>query len=216
LLEEAQMSSRPIVFGASYSVYVKAVRLTLWAKEVPYDRVDVDVFAPGGPPAEYLSRHPFGRVPSFEHGQLRMYETAPICRYIDEAFEGPRLQPSAPAARAVMGQAVSIMDSYAYRSLVWGIYVERIDRPRRGLAPDPDKIEAARQLATTCLSALESLAPTGDWLAGDVLSLADLHSAPMFVLFMMTPDARELMEPNRRLATWWRRINEHVGPAQIL
>jgi glutathione S-transferase len=210
------MSSRPIVFGAPYSVYVKAVRLALWAKEVPYDLVEVDVFAPGGPPAEYLSRHPFGRIPSFEHGQLRMYETAPICRYIDEAFEGPPLQPSAPAARAVMGQAISIMDSYAYRSLVWGIYMERMDQPRHGLASDPGRIEAARQLATICLSALESLAPAGAWLAGNVLSLADLHSVPMFALFMRTPDARELMEPNKRLAAWWTRINERVGPAQLL
>lgn len=210
------MSSRPIVFGASYSVYVKAVRLTLWAKQVPYGLVDVDVFAPGGPPAEYLSRHPFGRIPAFEHGPLRMYETAPICRYIDEAFEGPRLQPATPAARAVMGQAVSIMDSYAYRSLVWGIYVERTDRPRRGVAPDLDKIEASRRVAITCLSALESLARTGDWLAGDELSLADLHAAPMFSLFMMTPDARELMEPNKRLTAWWARISERVGPAQVL
>jgi hypothetical protein len=30
------MSSRVVVVGARYSVYVKAVRLTLWAKEVPY------------------------------------------------------------------------------------------------------------------------------------------------------------------------------------
>lgn len=210
------MRNRPVVYGAAYSVYVKAVRLTLWAKEVPYDLVEVDVFGPGGPPVEYLSRHPFGRIPSFEHGSLRMYETAPICRYVDEAFEGPRLQPSTPSARAVMGQVVSIMDSYAYRSLVWGIFVERIDRPRRGLTSDLGKIEAARQLARICLSALESLAPAGAWLAGDELSLADLHSAPMFSLFMTTPDARELMEPNQRLAAWWRRINERLGSAQVL
>lgn len=210
------MSSRPIVFGAPYSVYVKAVRLTLWAKEVPYDLADVDVFGPGGPPTEYLSRHPFGRIPSFEHGHFRMYETAPICRYIDEAFAGPQLQPATPSGRAVMGQAVSIMDSYAYRSLVWGIYVERIDQPKRGVASDLDKIEVARKLAKTCLSALDSLAPAGDWLAGDVLSLADLHSAPMFALFMKTPDAYELMQPHERLAAWWMRISERVGPAQLL
>lgn len=208
--------TRPVVFGAAYSVYVKAVRLTLWAKQVPYDLVEVDVFAPGGVPREYLSRQPFGRIPSFEHGDLRMYETAPICRYVDEAFSGPQLQPSTPSSRAVMGQAVSIMDSYAYRSLVWGIFVERIDQPRRGLAPDLGKIEAARELARTCLGALESLAPKGDWLAGDTLSLADLHAAPMFALFMKTPDGRELMEPNKRLAAWWARINEHARPAQIL
>jgi len=208
------MSSRPVVFGAPYSVYVKAVRLTLWAKQVPYDMIDVDVFAPGGPPVEHLSRHPFGRIPSFEHGQFRMYETAPICRYIDEAFDGPPLQPSTASSRAVMGQAISIMDSYAYRSLVWGIYVERIDQPQRGLAPDLEKIAAARPLARTCLSALESLAPAGDWLAGDTLSLADLHAAPMFALFMKAPDAGELMQPHERLAAWWRRLNERV--AQVL
>jgi glutathione S-transferase len=210
------MHSRPVVYGAAYSVYVTVVRLTLWAKEVPYDLVEVDVFGPGGPPAEYLSRHPFGRIPSFEHGPLKMYETAPICRYIDEAFAGPRLQPSTPSARAVMGQAVAIMDSYAYRSLVWDIYVERIDKPRRGLASDPEKIEAGRQRARVCLSALENLALAGAWLAGDELSLADLHAAPMFALFMMAPDAHELMQANERLAAWWKRISERVGPAQVL
>jgi glutathione S-transferase len=115
-----------------------------------------------------------------------------------------------------MGQAVSIMDSYAYRSLVWDIYVERIDRPRRGLTSDLGKIEAGRQRARICLSALENLAPAGAWLAGDELSLADLHSAPMFALFMMTPDAHELMEPHERLAAWWRLISERAGPAQVL
>lgn len=210
------MTTRPVVFGAVYSVYVKAVRLTLWAKQVPYDLVEVDVFGASGVPLEYLSRHPFGRIPSFEHGDFRMYETAPICRYIDEAFSGPQLQPSTPSSRAHMGQAISIMDSYAYRSLVWGIYVERIDQPQRGLAPALAKIEAARQLGKTCLGALESLTHKSEWLAGDTMSLADLHAAPMFALFMKTPDARELMEPNKRLASWWARISEAAIPAQIL
>lgn len=210
------MQTRPVVYGAADSVYVQAACLTLWAKAVPYDLVEVDVFAAGGPPAEYLLRHPFGRIPSFEHGGLRLYETAPICRYIDEAFEGPKLQPSTPSARAVMGQAISIMDSYAYRSLVWGIYVERVSKARRGLTSDAGTIEAARKLAKTCLGALEGLTSTSDWLATDELSLADLHAAPMFALFMRAPDADELMAPNQRLTAWWRRISEHVSAARIL
>lgn len=108
------------------------------------------------------------------------------------------------------------MDSYAYRSLVWGLYVQRIANPQRGLTPDLEKIEAARQCAKTCLSALNSLAPASGWLAGDELTLADLHSAPMFALFMMTPDAIELIEPYKRLSAWWARINRHVSQAQIL
>jgi glutathione S-transferase len=115
-----------------------------------------------------------------------------------------------------MGQAISILDSYGYRPLVWGIYVERIPNPKRGLASDPQKIEAARQQATVCLRALDSLADESDWLAGNELSLADLHAAPMFALFMKAPDGDELIGPNRRLTAWWRRIQEHVGPAGIL
>jgi glutathione S-transferase len=87
------MRDCPIVYGAAYSVYVQAVRLTLWAKQVPYELVEVDVFAAGGPPPEHLARHPFGRIPAFKHNGLQLYETAPICRYIDESFEGPQLQP---------------------------------------------------------------------------------------------------------------------------
>jgi glutathione S-transferase len=112
--------ARPIVYGAAYSVYVQAVRLTLAAKAAAYDLVEVDVFAPGGPGPQHLARHPFGRIPAFEHDGLTLYETAPICRYVDEAFSGPALQPADAAPRAVMGQAISVMDNYAYRSMVWG------------------------------------------------------------------------------------------------
>jgi len=52
--------------------------------------------------------------------------------------------------------------------------------------------------------------------AGDELSLADFHAAPMFALFMKTPDGPELMESNKRLAGWCRRIEQYLDPAQIL
>jgi glutathione S-transferase len=210
------MPDRPVVYGAAYSVYVQAVRLTLWAKKVPYDLVEVDVFAPSGPPTEHFARHPFGRIPAFAHGRFQLYETAPICRYIDEAFSGPKLQPATPIARAVVGQAISIMDNYAYRSMVWGVYTERIEKPARGIAPDAGALEVARERSNVCLKALEDLQSEHVWLAGSDLSLADLHAAPMFGLFMKTPDAAELMRPYGRMSTWWRRIEEHVRPAQII
>jgi hypothetical protein len=70
--------SQPIVFGAAYSVYVRAVRLTLSEKRVSYRLQEVDIFAPGGPPADYLARQPFGRIPAFEHDGFALYETAAI------------------------------------------------------------------------------------------------------------------------------------------
>ena len=53
----------------------------------------VNVFAPDGIPAWYTDLHPFGRMPAFEHDGFRLFETAAISRYVDEAFAGPALQP---------------------------------------------------------------------------------------------------------------------------
>ena len=111
-------ANRPIVFGAPYSVYVRAVRLALEEKGVQYELVPVDIFALGAVPPEHKSRHPFGKIPAFEHAGFRLYEAGAITRYIDEAFPGPRLQPDDARARARMNQIISILDSYAYRTLV--------------------------------------------------------------------------------------------------
>jgi glutathione S-transferase len=203
----------PILYGATYSVYVQAVRLTLWTKGVPYELVEVDAWTEGKG-AEHLKRHPFGRIPAFEHDGVRLYETAPICRYVDETFQGRPLQPASPPSRAVMGQAISIMDNYAYRSLVWGVYIGRIGAS--GRPPDPARVEAAHAMAATCIRALDALAPASSWLVGDCLTLADLHAAPMFHLFMQTPDATVMMEPHDRLRSWWTKMQSYAAPSQIM
>ena len=192
----------PILYGAASSVYVRAARLALAEKGVAYRLVEVDVFASGGPPAAHLVRQPFGRIPAFEHEGFRLYETGAITRYVDEAFDGPALQPATPQARAQMNQVISIQDNYVYPDLVWGIYVERAEAPQQGRA---DEARIARLLpkAETCLSALEAIMGEGRWLAGPDLTLADLHAAPMFDLFLRTPEGAEIMGRHERLAAWW-------------
>ena len=206
---------KPLLYGASYSVYVQVVRLTLWAKGVAYEQVPVDVWTEGRSP-EHLARHPFGLIPVFDAGEGFIYETAAICRYIDEAYDGPLLQPAAALARARVTQAVAVLDLHGYRPLVRTLYYQRIEAPRRGEPLDQPQIQAARRRARTSLAALERLEPGAPWLAGDVLSLADLHAAPMFNLFTQTPDANELLADCPRLRDWWARARLHLASAQVL
>ena len=152
-----QPTTRPIVFGEPYSVYVRTVRLALEEKAVNYELVPVDVFALGGPPREHKARHPFGKIPAFEHAGFRLYEAGAITRYVDELFPGPRLQPEDARGRARMNQIISILDSYAYRTLVWDIYVERVSRPASGGTADEQKIAGSLPKAEGCLSALSQL-----------------------------------------------------------
>jgi glutathione S-transferase len=200
-------AQKPTVFGAPYSVYVRAVRLTLEEKRVPYELVPVDVFAPGGPPPEHMKRHPFGKIPTFEHAGFCLYEACAVTRYIDEIFASLPLQPADPRGRARMTQIISILDSYAYRTLVWDIYVERVSRPGRGSASDEARISAALPKAKVCLSALSDLMGESPWFAGSAISLADLHAAPMFALFRLAPEGAQLLDHEDRLAAWWDRMS---------
>jgi hypothetical protein len=56
-----------------------------------------------------------------------------------------------------MNQIISILDSYAYRALVWDIYVERVSRPARGAAPDEQRIAASLPRAEICLAVISGL-----------------------------------------------------------
>lgn len=198
--------SRPVLYGAAYSVYVRIVRMALAEKQIAYDLVPVDVFAEGGPPAWYRDHHPFGRIPAFEHDGLRLYETTAIARYVDEAFDGPALQPADARDRAVMNQIIAMIDAYAYRTLVWDIAVETVDRPKEGVAPNASTVEAALPKATTALAELARLKRDGDWLLGDDISLADLHATPIIGYFLKAPLAGPMLDAHPGLVAWWERI----------
>jgi glutathione S-transferase len=148
---------KPVVYGADYSVYVRIVRLTLEEKGIDYDVVPVDVFAADGIPSWYFDHHPFGRIPAFEHDGFRLYETGAIARYVDEAFDGPALQPVEVRPRARMNQIIGMLDAYAYRAMVWDVAVERLEKE----APDETLIANGLRQASTTLQALTSLKAPG-------------------------------------------------------
>lgn len=190
---------KPTLFGADYSVYVRIACMTLEEKGVGYGLVPVDVFAEGGPPAWYLERHPFGRIPAFEHDGFRLFETGAITRYVDEAFDGPPLQPADVRARAVMNQIVGLIDAYAYRAMVWDVAVERLERN----PPDEARIGGGLRIADTVLKALTALKMPGDWLLGGEVTLADLHAAPVIGYFLKTEDGRRLLGTYPPIEQWW-------------
>jgi glutathione S-transferase len=200
----SEAMSEPILFGAAYSVYVRIARLALAEKGVACRLVEIDIFADGGPPADYAARQPFGRIPAFEHDGFRLYETGAITRYIDEAFAGPLLMPTAAKDRARANQVMSIVDNYAYPAMVWGVFVEAVRAPVQGRTGDPGKIAEALGKSQTCLDALEAIAEPGDGaLLGGSISLADLYMAPVMRYFTMAPEGAALLARRPRLAGWW-------------
>ncbi|ESW84738.1 MULTISPECIES: glutathione S-transferase family protein [unclassified Mesorhizobium] len=194
--------AKPVVYGADYSVYVRIVRLVLAEKGIDYDLVPVDVFAAEGTPAWYFEHHPFGRIPAFEHGGFRLFETSAIARYVDEAFDGPALQPKDARTRATMNQIIGMLDAYAYRSMVWDVAVERLEKE----APDEALVANGLRQAETVLRVLTALKPPGPWLLGDQLTLADLHAASIIAYFVKVADGQKLLAAFADIQAWWEGI----------
>ncbi|ESX88796.1 glutathione S-transferase family protein [Mesorhizobium sp. LNJC403B00] len=194
--------AKPVVYGADYSVYVRIVRLVLAEKGIDYDLVPVDVFAAEGTPAWYFEHHPFGRIPAFEHDGFRLFETSAIARYVDEAFDGPALQPKDARTRATMNQLIGMLDAYAYRSMVWDVAVERLEKE----APDEALVANGLRQAETVLRVLTALKPPGPWLLGDHLTLADLHAASIIAYFVKVADGQKLLAAFADIQAWWEGI----------
>ena len=207
----------PILYGPGYSTYTRSIRLALEEKGVSYGRDEVIFLAQlvaEGAPEEHLARHPFSKFPAFEHDGTMLYETAAIERYIDEAFDGPSLQPSEALARARMTQVIGIADSYAYPAMITRIVNSRLVVPMIGGTSDEAVIEAALPEARNAVIALETLIGDQSFIAGESLSLADLHLVPILVYFAMTPEGGEIVADRPKLAAWLERMRERPSVAR--
>ncbi|MER8631618.1 glutathione S-transferase family protein [Mesorhizobium opportunistum] len=201
--------AKPVVYGADYSVYVRIVRLVLTEKGIDYELVPVDVFAAEGTPAWYFEHHPFGCIPAFEHDGFRLFETSAIARYVDEAFDGPALQPKDARTRATMNQIIGMLDAYGYRSMVWDVAVERLEKE----APDEALVANGLRQADTVLKVLTALKAPGPWLLGDQLTLADLHAASIVGYFLKAPEGQKLLAAFADIQAWWDRIAQRSSLA---
>ena len=190
------------LFGLERSVYTRIARLVLEEKGVEYTLHEVDIFGPLGVPDEHLQRHPFGRIPVLRHGSFELYETAAITRYVDEAFDGPALQPIEAAPRARMNQLIGLLDAYAYQPMVWGVFVQRVRRPLQGQPTDEAKVAQSLGQSHACLRALTQLAAFEPFLVSRSISLADLHAAPMLRYLSLAPEGQALLDQQHALAHW--------------
>lgn len=199
--------AKATIYGAPYSTYVRTVRMALEEKGAAYDLVPVDILKGESKMPEHLARHPFGKIPAFEHDGLVLYETCAITRYIDEAMEGPDLSPGEPRARALMTQAIGVIDSYAYGSMVATVFMQRALMPMLGGQTDEAAITGALPIAETSLIALDASNAGSPFLTGPELSLSDLFLVPVYYYFIQTPEGQAAAKKAPNLERWWASIS---------
>ena len=203
--------SKPIIYGPAFSTYARSVILTLEEKGVAYRLEEVNILEDAHKTPEHLARHPFAKVPAFEHDGFALYETLAIMHYVDETFDGPSLQPDDARGRARMTQATGIMNAYAYPACISACVIQRLVVPLMGGTPDEAVVAEAVPQATTSLEALEVLIDGSEFLAGGALSLADLHLAPIYDYFSQTPEGETALAGTPNLRRWWTGMSQRAS-----
>ena len=200
--------SQLILYGYPQSTYLRTARMACVEKGVPYvlDAFDSFEFRSDA----HRDLHPFCKMPVMRHDEVVLFETIAICRYIDDAFDGPSLTPEKMLDRHLMEQWISLIKDAVYHNLVrkWMLPVMRE-------AEMSGKNEArAREKAKDTLTRLDGMLAGGDHLVGSSVTLADLFLAP--ILAYATRLAPDILTGLPDLARVWTEISARESFAKTM
>lgn len=200
--------AKPTVYGIPQSTYVRTVRLLLEEAGAEYDLKPVDIFSGETKSAEYLAKHPFGKVPTVEMDGETIYETVAIAQYLNTVLAGDKFSPREPLRQARMRQIMAIIDGYLYSPVITSIVIQRLIVPSQGGSTDEEKVKNAIAPAQTALQAIESLTVGSPYLLGNEVTLADFHLIPIFVYFSATPEFETVTAQTPKLRNWWNEASQ--------
>ena len=199
------MADETRLYGFDGSTYVRTVKMVLADKGMEYQQDQINVLEGEPHKPEHLARHPFGKVPVLDIDGIRIRETDAMCRYIEDTRPEPALIPADPRQRAVMNEAISLINSYGYGALVgvagYHLFPDFIGGQNEDARAD------CLERSKTLLSLLMANKGDAKWLAGDQPTLADYFLAPIMFYVSLTPDAETLTGVSG-VSEWWHAMQD--------
>ncbi|RAK52517.1 glutathione S-transferase family protein [Phenylobacterium deserti] len=147
--------------------YAQRAAITLSEKNQPFRRTDIDL---ADKPDWFEAISPLGKVPLLRVNGRVLFESAPICDYLDETLT-PQLHPADPLERAEHRAWIAFAS--ATLDAIGGLYN----------APDQAAFESRRADLAGRFERLEEALGDGPFFAGAAFSLVDAAFAPVFRYF---------------------------------
>jgi glutathione S-transferase len=163
------------VYGRADSSNVQKVMWISAELGVEVERIDIGGKFGGNREPEYLRKNPNGLVPTLEDGDLILWESHAIVRYLCEKY-GPGLwYPVDPARRGLANQWMDWALS-TLNAPMMPIFLGLIRTPpeKRDIAG----IEAARKKAADCFTLVEAQLADRPFLTGDTPTTAEIAIGP--------------------------------------
>lgn len=198
------------LYAAPLSTASLRVAIVLHEKGVPFEYIPVNLAQKEQKTPEFLEKHPFGQVPVIDDDGFILYESRAIARYlaVKYADQGTPLIPDIKdvKAYALFEQAVSNEVSNFERFAVTIVY-EKVFKVRVGQTTDQAAVDAAVAQLSAKLDAYEVILGKQKYVAGDVLTLADLMHVP-FGTRLYRADAGHLIDSRPNVSRWFKGLVE--------
>jgi glutathione S-transferase len=193
------------IYGHPWSINTRKSLLVAAEKGQPVELKLVMIPKGEHKQPEHVALHPFGKVPVLQHDSFVLYETQAINRYLDRNLNGPALVPSDPRAVALVDQWIGIVDSY-FSPHAQPFIVETMFRRYLGGEQNQQAIASGRAGMQPALDAADHRLSESPYLAGNQLSLADIHFMP-YIEYLMRIGADDLVTSRKSFAAWWDRVS---------
>ena len=174
------------IYGNPRSTYVWTTRMALMEKGLDY------AFEPLAPHSEaILQLQPFGRIPAFRDGDLVLFETTAILRYLEECFDGPSMIAGNARDRARMEQWASAIKDYLYDSAIRRYVLQYVFAKEGG--PDRKTIDGAVVDLRRHLAIFDAAYGSRDVLVGEMATMPDFLLAPIVFYLGNFPESKALL-----------------------
>ncbi|KAI0789600.1 glutathione S-transferase [Abortiporus biennis] len=193
------------LYGNPYSTCTRRVVTVLKEYNVPFELVVIDFAKLEHKAPAFLEHQPFGQVPYVVDGDIEVYESRAISRYIAAKYRGQAVSGKDLLPEAIRNRSYEASNFDPFAS---GIAAERVFKPMKGFATDEKVVASYTATLEGKLDAYEKILSKQKYLAGDDVTLADLFHLPYGT--MLAPqgvDVLENAEKRPNVVRWWKDIS---------
>ncbi|KAJ3669278.1 hypothetical protein LUZ60_011228 [Juncus effusus] len=192
------------LYGAGMSTCTVRVLVALEEVGAEYELVPINFQIAEHKSPAHLARNPFGQIPALEDGDLTLFESRAISRYVARKHKSKAdLLKESSLVEASMVDMWLEVEAQQYNPVISPIVYQGVILPKMmGGKGDQAVIDASLEKFKKVLEIYENRLSKSKYLAGDFFSLADLSHFPYTQYFMTTPCA-SVIENYPHFKAWW-------------
>ncbi|KAL6890568.1 hypothetical protein ACP4OV_008823 [Aristida adscensionis] len=197
------------VFGPAMSTNVARVLVCLEEVGAEYEVVNIDFPAKEHKSPEHLARNPFGQIPAFQDGDIVLFESRAIAKYVLRKYKTPEvdLLREGDLKEAALVDVWTEVEAHTYNPALSPVVYECLIYPAmRGVATNQQVVEESLEKLRKVLEVYEARLSKHPYLAGDFFSFADLNHFPYTHYFMAGTPHAKLFDAYPHVKAWWERI----------